>query len=205
MSRVILQNTLTELNAWYDIFNKELFNNELEDSCVVTICPRGRKNAYGWFDPNLVWQCGDNEFTEIVICAETLSRSVFDILETLLHEMVHLYNYQNGINDCSKQGKHNDKFKQAAENFGLICCEPDEKLGYYQTKLNDDVREMIENATIDYICLGLHRKEPKQKKAPVKKPMHVYTCKNCGVVFKLSKEFDLVCGTCGNQIEYEEK
>lgn len=52
---------------------------------------------------------------ELNIGAGTLDRPIESVVSTLLHEMVHLYNLQNGIQDCSRGGTyHNKKFRDAA-------------------------------------------------------------------------------------------
>ena len=46
----------------------------------------------------------DDGFYEINICAEHLARPFEQVAETLLHEMVHLYNLQIGVQDTSRGG-----------------------------------------------------------------------------------------------------
>lgn len=55
------------------------------------------------------------------------------VAETLLHEMVHLYNLQIGVQDTSRGGTyHNKKYKEAAEKHGLTV-EKDAKYGWTKT------------------------------------------------------------------------
>ena len=48
-------------------------------------------------------------FYEINICAEHLARPFEQVAETLLHEMVHLYNLQIGVQDTSRNGTYHNK------------------------------------------------------------------------------------------------
>ena len=52
---------------------------------------------------------------EINLGAESLKRSVPEIVATLLHEMVHYYCHVNGIQDTSNT-YHNKRFKEECEN-----------------------------------------------------------------------------------------
>src|SRR5208282_3657350 len=88
---------------------------------VITIQYRGRKNALGWFSDHRWGNSQQDALPEINICAETLARSVQDIAETLLHEMVHYANALEGINDCTIRQYHNGEFKRGCEEIGLVC------------------------------------------------------------------------------------
>jgi hypothetical protein len=56
---------------------------------------------------------------EISLKAEHLTGTVYQILGTLAHELVHLENHDHGVRDCSKGGAHNNEFKKTAEEWGL--------------------------------------------------------------------------------------
>ena len=63
----------------------------------------------------------DDGFYEINICAEHLARPFEQVAETLLHEMVHLYNLQIGVQDTSRGGTyHNKKYKEARKSLPKI-------------------------------------------------------------------------------------
>ena len=65
---------------------------------------------------------------EINIGAGTLARPIEDVAATLLHEMVHYYNYENGIQDCSRGNTyHNRRFKTAAERSMHFSCSMEPK------------------------------------------------------------------------------
>lgn len=56
---------------------------------------------------------------EISMKAEHLTGTIYEICGTLAHELVHLENHDHDIQDCSKGGAHNGKFKETAEEWGL--------------------------------------------------------------------------------------
>lgn len=59
---------------------------------------------------------GDTTRHELNIGAGTLNRDIVYVVCTLVSRCVHLWNIQNGIQDCSRGGAyHNKRFKEAAE------------------------------------------------------------------------------------------
>ena len=128
----------------FDFFNQKLCNGKLKTP-IIYIGTRGRKNAAGWFSKN---RWGNNEkesLNEINICSEYTGKSFEDIMEVEIHEMVHLFNSQHGIEDCSKTGIwHNKHFKSKAEEFGLIVEKMKGK-GYAKTSLGPKAKELIKS------------------------------------------------------------
>lgn len=133
---------LDELYRAFDHFNNHFASGTLP-KVVITIQEAGRKNALGWFG-NSFWKddiCGTG-VSEINLSAEHLSRGYRAILETLLHEMAHLHNAQQGVRDVTGHQYHNKHFKLAAEQFGLTVKRG--KRGYAYTDLDAAAREAID-------------------------------------------------------------
>ena len=107
------------LNKVFDLLNAEFFENALSRP---TITIQSTPRAYGHFTLNDdTWVSTIGGSHEINIGAGTLARPIEEVCATLLHEMVHYYNYIMGIQDCSRGNTyHNRRFKQAAEQRGLI-------------------------------------------------------------------------------------
>lgn len=133
---------LKEINRAFDFFNERFSNNELKRP-VITISPAGGKRAYGWFGPRF-WKEGEEESHEINLSAEHFKRKPEDVLETLLHEMAHLKNAQNKIEDTTATQYHNKHFKIAAESFGLKVDRMANR-GFAKTELTDVSRQVIED------------------------------------------------------------
>jgi hypothetical protein len=123
MCETNLQPTLAELHKAFDLYNDEFFEGKLPQ-VVITIQSQGKRNAYGWISVAKVWSDGAGaELHEINISAEHIGsrdNKMVDVLQTLLHEMIHLYALENDIQDVSRNGSyHNKKFKANAEAHGM--------------------------------------------------------------------------------------
>ena len=138
------QQLYTELYRAFDFFNNIFAEGKLPN-VVITIQESGRRNAYGWFG-NGFWSdrlVGD-AVPEINLSAEYMSRGPEGLLETLLHEMAHLWCASVAkVKDCSGGQYHNKHFKKAAERFGLEVSR-DGNRGWAYTKLTDASRNAID-------------------------------------------------------------
>ena len=136
MTSASLKPVINELESLFSTFNKALFEGKLEQP-VITVSPDNTRGAYGWCTSWKAWQDGTKEggFYEINLCAEYLNRPFEETCCTLIHEMVHLWNLQEGVQDTSRSGTyHNKAFKAAAEAHGLIV-EKSAKYGFSTTTL----------------------------------------------------------------------
>lgn len=94
--------------------------------------------------PEEIEEMKNDGFYEINLCAEHLARPFEQVAGTLLHEMVHLYNLQVGVQDTSRGGTyHNKKYKESAEQHGLNV-EKDDKYGWTKTTLNDEAKAFVQ-------------------------------------------------------------
>lgn len=157
-----LKPVIEKLEDLFSKFNEKFYNNEL-DKPIITVSPDTTKGAYGWCTAWKAWSTQEKVtdfskmkpedieamkkegFYEINICAEYLSRPFDKVAQTLLHEMVHLYNLQVGVQDTSRGGTyHNKKYKEAAEKHGLTV-EKDAKYGWTKTSLNDEAQAFVDS------------------------------------------------------------
>lgn len=106
------------LNKMFDMLNAEFFEGTLSRP---TITIQSTPRAYGHFSlRDDTWTSATGDSHEINIGAGTLARPIEQVAATLLHEMVHYFNYENGVQDCSRGNTyHNKRFKAAAEAHGL--------------------------------------------------------------------------------------
>lgn len=147
------QSVLTQA---YNFFNERFAEGELKDA-LITVQSVGRKRAYGWF-AGQSWTDKDGKtLHEINIGAEHFKRSNEDILETLLHEMAHLWNYQNGIDDCTPTQYHKKTFAEAAKRFGLKC-EKMGRFGYAKTSLDDASTNAIKELKLEDGVFNIFRR-----------------------------------------------
>lgn len=140
-----LVNLINELYRSFYFFNEHFCNNELHEPLITIQGDKRRGSTYGWFGKNF-WEenvgSERKKVNEINLTAESLHREPEAVLETLLHEMAHLKNAQNDIFDCTKTQYHNDKFKKAAESFGLGVSRMRGK-GWAKTHLDEKAKEAI--------------------------------------------------------------
>ena len=130
----------------------EFFNAELDtqlDNPVFTLIPnRGRQSYYGWYWQGR-WKDGRKTLPEINITADTLKRSVEEICETIIHEMVHYANNVANVVDCNGNQYHNKHFKSKAESFGLKVDKVKNK-GYARTALDEKAANMVKKYKSKY-------------------------------------------------------
>lgn len=155
MTSASLKPVISELESLFSTFNKAFFEGKLEQP-VITVSPDSTKGAYGWCTGWKAWQDGTKEggFYEINLCAEYLNRPFEETCSTLIHEMVHLWNLQEGVQDTSRSGLyHNKKFKSVAEETGALIVEKGEKYGWHITKLSPDGEAFVKGLGKDGFSL----------------------------------------------------
>lgn len=179
MSATSLKPVIEKLESLFSSFNQKFYNGELQTP-VITVSPDTTKGAYGWCTSWKAWSNLDpdskttdisqmskadldamqNEgFYEINICAEHLARPFEQVAETLLHEMVHLYNLQIGVQGTSRNGTyHNKKFKEAAEQHGLDVGNSTDLVysRYQEYCLANNLQAMSKTAFSKQISRNLH-------------------------------------------------
>lgn len=156
------QQAMEELYRAFDFFNKRFADGRLP-KVIITVQESGRKNAYGWFG-NKFWSDGvcNEGVSEINLSAEYMGRDPLAILETLLHEMAHLFNAQHDIRDVTSGQYHNKHFKSAAVKFGLNVSRMANR-GYASTSLNEHGEQAIKDLSPNADVLSsLRRKRIKR-------------------------------------------
>ena len=151
-------------------------------------------------------------------CAEYLNRPPELVITTLMHEMCHLWNIQNDIQDCSRKGQyHNGRFKEAAEARGLLVFQ-DVRYGWCITKPGPEFTDLVlKNCRAG--CFKLERAKTYRDGTPkVTKPgedgkevtttrtrqsYRKYTCPGCGLIARTTKDATLLCGDCQQTMTLE--
>ena len=199
------------LNKIFDLLNEEFFEGTLSRP---TITIQSTPRAYGHFslrEDTWVSKLGGTH--EINIGAGTLARPIEEVAATLLHEMVHYFNYENGVQDCSRGNTyHNKKFKAAAEAHGLNV-EHSDKYGWSHTSPSDALLDFIlENGLTDILInrneysgfqitgTGRHsgtNTPPPPRPSSTRK----YICPCCGNSVRATKTVNIACLDCDTQME----
>ena len=104
----------------YDYFNDELFGGSLP-SCLITLRTHGKARAY--FSANRFGHLERGDTThEIAMDARHFAnRAAIEVLSTLVHEMVHLRQAEEG--KPSRNGYHNRQWAQMMAEVGLIASD----------------------------------------------------------------------------------
>lgn len=209
---------VTELKNIFHLFNKHFYEGKLIEP-IVLIQGAQRPTLKGWCTVGKVWKDDANgeKYYEIAVSAEFLYEGINEICDTLLHEMAHLYDIQNGIKDTSRgYTYHNEKYKQTAESHGLKV-EHDKKNGWNTTSLTDETIDFIkknisENPFIltrqNHIIPDESDNEENksdEEEQPKKKSSRRYVCPECNTIVRASKEVNIVCGDCGCNFEEKER
>lgn len=195
-----LAKTIFELSRIFKCLNEKFYSGELEQP-LITVQSKGKHPALGWCSSRQIWKktnAGDTAYYEINFSAEYLTRNSDEIIETMLHEMAHLYGSMKGIQTTSRGGTyHNKKYKAIAEEHGLYV-EETEKYGWSLTGLTDATREKVKDIKPNKQAFKVYREgagtgKPKEKK---KSSTRKYVCPNCGAIIRATKDIEAMCLEC---------
>jgi SprT-like family len=104
-------NAYQEAWSW---FNVELFDGQLEP-CILNFSRKSKRNL-GFFAPER-WEKAEQAVPEISLNPDQLHRPLVDTMSTLVHEMVHQWQYQYG--SPSRSGYHNREWGDKMKEIGL--------------------------------------------------------------------------------------
>ena len=194
------------LNKLFDLLNQEFFGNALSRP---TITIQSTPKAYGHFSLREdTWISKNGATHEINLGAGTLARPIEYICATLLHEMVHYFNYVNGVQDCSRGGTyHNRKFRDSAEAHGLTVAHH-EKYGWTLTSPSDRLLQFcLDNDLSDILInrnefggyritgTGVHAPAPPPA-TPRTSSTRKYICPCCGMSVRATRAVNVACLDC---------
>lgn len=153
----------------------------------------------GHFTHAKMWKAGEESFHEIMISANYFERGARAVLGTLLHEVAHSIDLQNGIQGTSGDGYHNQKFKATAESLGLTITQA-KGIGWSITEVSDACAErwaealaLIENG------LALMADAEQGKKTGGRNKNLISARCGCGGVIRLSaKVLEKCAPKCDN-------
>lgn len=104
---------------------------------ATILVTRKTGRTMGHFTHYTPWTTGEDKFHEIMISANYFTRGARAVLGTLLHEVAHSLDLQNGIIGVSGDGYHNKNFKMTAEALGLTITQAP-RIGFSVTEVSDD-------------------------------------------------------------------
>ena len=197
-----LSDIVKKLEGVFDLLNGLYFDSALPKP-IITV--QSTPKAYGHCSTKKIWASGaegegDARY-EINIGAEYLNRPSENTAATMLHEMVHLYCRENGIDETCQGGRyHNKLFKAEAEGRDLEI-EYTRSAGYTVTTSSDALIGKLREA--GYVLeipfarhtLGDNRVKVRRNKA------YKYECGECGQAVRSTSELSLICGICKVEME----
>lgn len=204
------------LESIFKMLNDEFFENALTMP-VITI--QDTPKAYGHVTTSKVWRIEADESKaayELNIGAGTMNRHIENVCATMMHEMVHIYCIEHGIQDTSRGGiYHNKKFKAEAEKRGLIITYS-KKYGFCHTEPSDTLLQFVLDTGLEDIQIGRGNErfftgisgtaggatgteKPIKKKSSTRK----YICPSCGVSVRATKQVNIICADCLKLMEVE--
>jgi hypothetical protein len=155
----------------------------------------------GHFTHAKLWKAGEESFHEIMISANYFERGARAVLGTLLHEVAHSIDLQNGIQGTSGDGYHNQKFKATAESLGLTITQA-KGIGWSITEVSDACAERWAEALalIENGLALMADAEQAKKTGGRNKNLKVAECR-CGEKIRLSasvlEKCAPMCNACG--------
>lgn len=199
------------LEKIFRALNAKYFDNELEEP-IITV--QSTPRAYGHVTVGKTWRRGEEYRHELNIGAGTLDRPIENVVATMLHECVHLFNMQHGIQDCSRSSReyHNKKFKAAAEARDLAISY-DPRIGWSITEPTEALLDfIIEQGWQDIRINRMEWSGARPGKggtgaAPgtgTKNPNShsiKYQCPCCGTSVRATKVVRIMCADCGRMME----
>ncbi|WP_242281167.1 SprT-like domain-containing protein [Bacillus cereus group sp. BfR-BA-01347] len=212
-----------ELHKAFELLNERFFENKLPTPAITIQTSRHNKLSMGWCSVRPIWsdKKGEIKLYEINISAEYVNYDFFETMDTLMHEMVHLYNNVHDIQDCSRnETYHNKHFKERAikSGFEYENDKPDPKYGWSFAKLSQETKDIISKMDIDQSVFTISRRMPRylQPEEPglsdpemniepemeefqtaAKKTTWKWTCPKCNLIVRSTKpHVNIKCGDC---------
>lgn len=213
------------LNQAYQYFNRELFGGQLP-GCILTFSRK--RNAHGFMAPGRWRRVDEQEHSthEIALTHITLYREPIKVFSTLVHEEVHLWQFEFG--SPSRGGYHNQEWAEKMEEVGLMPSDTGEpggkKTGQHMThyiipggRYEQAFNAMPETFLLPFTSLegdlvksmlaGTAGTSPepepgKTTSTPLSPPARnktKYTCPGCQKNVWGKPDLNLICGDCNER------
>ena len=181
------------------LFIAKLFGLDVTNIIVNVQQLRG---GYGRFAP-MAWTVNKEERDELCINPEQFYIcNPAECIDTILHELTHLYCHRNGIKECSRNGYyHNRRFREVAETvFKLKCIRASS--GYNTTSKTNEEYLLGINKKLPHPFDGAWYRNQKLKKKgeddeTTSTHSFKYACPNCKQSVRgTKKNIRILCLDC---------
>ncbi|WP_348622640.1 SprT-like domain-containing protein [Paenibacillus polymyxa] len=229
---ITIKEITAELHHVFNLFNKEYFDGVLPIPAITIQSNGHRRWTMGWCSTVPIWgtEDGSIKMYELNFAAEFLRLDFYEHMDTMLHEMVHLYHKVMGIKDTSRKNTyHNKNFRNKVLELGFEYQndKPDPLHGWSFARLGKAAKEKIAAMPInkDVFVLARYGYEYFQaieegcnpselsQVTPVtaevggrptspKSDSHKWVCPSCGIAVRSYKaEVNLMCMDCEEILE----
>lgn len=186
----------------FDYFNRQLFDGKL--SAVMLNFSR-KARSRGFYVPGL-WSRGRAKAAEITLNPETMGRVPVEYMSTLVHEMVH--HWQFSVGKPGRRGYHNAEWAEKMEEVGLIPTATGERGG---ARVGQSMSHLVEKGgpfevafermppslLLPWIAVALgDGKKKKRSNTRLK-----FACGTCGAAAWGKPDLHLRCDDCDEVME----
>lgn len=204
-----MSRAVSMIEGIYNSTNADFWGGQLP---TVIITVQSSPGSFGHSTVSRVWRRKEDDLFELNIAAEVLDYPIEELLDTVIHEQVHIYCRVNQISECSRNGTyHNKKFKELAESHGLKCVYTGGAYGWNTTAAENDM--LLEYALEKgYSEMAIARKSSRPVRiggtaqqgggrlpAGEKRPSSTrkLICSGgCGQTVRATKAVNIICGNC---------
>jgi len=217
---VYLQKELDFITRLAKLTNETFFNSKC-DPVIFTF--QKLQGIYGCATAKPIYKDSKMQYYQITIDPTNakINNSLAAVIDTVIHEMIHIYCRAVNIKETSNGGRyHNERFKVLAEKCGLKCQRFPvygwNSLNELSPALIDLLQKTFDESsmqTLFEIAINAH-KDPKtghavadavdgeNSDAPASstpsenRNLTAYICPVCGAKARAGKNANLICGTC---------
>lgn len=181
------------LERAFNVFNRVYFEGKLPK---VAITIQSAK-CYAYITTSKVWTDSQDRYFEINLSAEYLNRNIENVLSSLLHECVHLWNMIHGRKDTSNGNRyHNQVFRKEAEERDLIISY-DKSIGWSITTPSERLIQVIkDNGLYENIDHARITKDTQENTIRKKSSTRKYICTCCSTNIRATKNVNIICADC---------
>lgn len=233
---ITISDIVAELHKVFDLFNETYFDGSLPPTAITIQSNGKRKHTMGWCTTRPVWgtEDGSVQMYEINLSAEFMDHDFFETMDTMLHEMVHLYHMVTGVQDTSREGLyHNKRFRDKVLELGFEYEEfkPHPQYGWTFARLGSEAKQKIGAMPInkEIFIIARHGYAYFRQLAEGRKPQAIqgtpepesdaasggkkgsksqsqkYVCLSCNTIVRShNKELNIICGDCNQRFVKDE-
>ncbi|QDA30248.1 SprT-like domain-containing protein [Paenibacillus polymyxa] len=159
---VTIKDITAELHHVFHLFNEEYFDGMLPIPAITIQSNGHRRSTMGWCSTVPVWgtEDGSVQMYELNLSAEFLRLDFYEHMDTMLHEMVHLFHKVTGVKDTSRDNAyHNKHFKNKVLELGFEyeTNKPDPVHGWTYARLGKKAKEKISAMPINQDIFSIAR------------------------------------------------